>query len=73
MAQYNNGNMPYELLIRSTTMCVSNLGKFEPQNMTNTNPEPIELCEVLNSTKCISKYYTLYIFLNLHTYILLKF
>ncbi|KAM0735786.1 hypothetical protein ACS0PU_009747 [Formica fusca] len=52
MAQFNNGNMPYELLIKSNTI-VSNLGIFEPISSLDSIPEPVELCEVLNTTKRI--------------------
>ncbi|XP_025265607.1 uncharacterized protein LOC112638324 [Camponotus floridanus] len=44
--QFNNGNMPYELLIKSNTI-ISNLGKFEPMEIVDTTPETIELSDVL--------------------------
>jgi len=55
MARFNNGNMPYELLIKSNTI-VSNLGIFDPISYLDTLPESVELCDVLNTTIRISKY-----------------
>lgn len=61
IAQFNNGNMPYELLIKSNTT-ISNLGKFEPMEIVYTTPEKIELSDVLNATKNRISEYSLYNF-----------
>lgn len=53
-ASYNNGNVRYELLIRSNTV-MENLGKYEPKNTFN-EPIPIKLIDVANSTDRISKF-----------------
>lgn len=62
MAQFNNGNMPYKLLIKSNTI-ISNMKIFDPISYLDTLPESIELCDVLNTTKRISKY-SFIIFIN---------
>lgn len=52
MAQYNSGNVPYELHIRKNTV-LSNLGKYELENIkihNNTAAKPVELCDVLNNS-----------------------
>jgi len=61
IAQFNNGNMPYELLIKSNST-ISNLGKFEPIKILDTTPEKIELSDVFNATKNRISEYSLYNF-----------
>jgi len=57
IAAFNNGNVPFELHIKSNTV-VSNLGKYEPTNIRNIKPEYIELNDTFNSSqKYISKFY----------------
>lgn len=55
MAQYNNGNIPFELHIRKNTT-ITNLGKQGLINTQNVKLKPTELCDVLNnSTDHMSK------------------
>lgn len=58
-SQYNNGNVQYELLIRSNTI-ISNLGIYEPSetNIIN-NPKAVEISKALNNSDYISKFYVL--------------
>jgi len=54
MNMYNNGNVPYELLIRKNTV-ISNLGKYHPK-LEHVAPQRITLSEILNTSQCISKF-----------------
>ncbi|XP_036144312.1 uncharacterized protein LOC118646119 [Monomorium pharaonis] len=48
--QFNNGNVPYELQIRSNTI-ISNLGKYKLINLLNkVEAEHVQLSDVLNTT-----------------------
>lgn len=51
---YNNGNVPYELLIRKNTL-LTTLGKYHPK-IEQIDPERITLSEVANTSQCISKF-----------------
>ena len=51
---FNNGNVPYELLIRSNTI-VSNLGKYI-LNVASNAPKRVELSDVLNTSTYIGKF-----------------
>jgi len=57
VTKFNNGNVPFELHIKSNTI-VSNLGRYEPTNTTNIKPEYVELKDILNSSRRISTFYT---------------
>lgn len=52
---YNNGNVPYELLIRKNTI-INNLGKYNPKFI-SLNPQKVLLSEAINTSECISKFY----------------
>ncbi|XP_036141279.1 uncharacterized protein LOC118645060 [Monomorium pharaonis] len=56
VASFNNGNTPFELLIRKNTI-VSNLGKYEPTSNLEIEPMAIKLNEIINATQRISKFY----------------
>lgn len=58
IAAFYNGNVSFELHIKSNSV-ISNLGRYEPINTSNINPEYIDLIEILNiSQKSISsKFY----------------
>ncbi|XP_070157973.1 uncharacterized protein [Polyergus mexicanus] len=49
IANFNNGNVSYELLIRNNTV-VTNLGKFEPICTLNDKPILTKLREILNTS-----------------------
>lgn len=49
MANFNHGNLPYELLIRSNTI-ISNLGKYEP-SQTFKEAIPVKLNEIFNTSE----------------------
>jgi len=53
---YNNGNVPFELLIRRNTV-ITTLGKYRPK-LEQITPQRITLNEVLNTSQYISKFYT---------------
>jgi len=53
MNMYNNGNVPYELLIRKNTV-ISNLGKYP--KLEHVAPQRVTLSEILNTSQCISKF-----------------
>ncbi|XP_026829641.1 uncharacterized protein LOC113562967 [Ooceraea biroi] len=46
ISTFNNGNMPYELLIRTNTV-LSHLGDYEPSQIVNT-PIEVKLSDILN-------------------------
>lgn len=54
---YNNGNVPYELLIRKNTK-ITNLGKYHPK-LDQIDPKRVTLNEVVNISECISKFYVI--------------
>ncbi|XP_071582010.1 uncharacterized protein [Temnothorax nylanderi] len=55
--QFNNGSVPYELLIRSNTV-ITTLGKYELENSLDVEPEHIKFSDVLNtSTRVILEGY----------------
>jgi len=53
---YNNGNVPYELLIRRNTV-ITTLGKYHPK-LEQIAPQRVKLSEILNTSQYISKFYT---------------
>jgi len=53
---YNNGNVPYELLIRRNTI-ITILGKYH-QKLEQITPQRVTLSEVLNTSQYISKFCT---------------
>jgi len=53
---YNNGNVPYELLIRRNTV-ITTLGKYHPK-LEQIAPQRVTLSEILNTSQYISKFYT---------------
>lgn len=57
---YNNGNVPFELLIRRNTI-INKLGKFSPKCEQNA-PERMTLSEVGNTSQRISKFHTVLFF-----------
>jgi len=67
ISNFNNGNVPYELLIRSNTI-ISNLGKYEPSLMLN-KPIPVKLSEVLNTSGYISKLLSLFTHTHARTHV----
>jgi len=54
IAHFNGGNVPFELQIQNNTL-VSNLGKYEVTSSKNIKPDRVELNDVLNTFKLISK------------------
>lgn len=66
LSNFNNGNDPYELLIRNNTV-ISNLGKYTLNN-TSDKPTPVKLYDVLNVSGNISKLLSL-LYLYLYSYI----
>lgn len=60
IANFNNGNVPYELLIRNNTV-ISNLGKFKPIQIYEDKPIQIKLSEILNATQRVSMFHYIYI------------
>lgn len=56
LAHFNNGNVPFELLIKDNTI-ISVLGKHEPTILLKTEPYRTQLSEVLETSKRISKCY----------------
>ncbi|KAL6418637.1 hypothetical protein ACFW04_011925 [Cataglyphis niger] len=47
IARFNNGNVPYELQVRSNTI-ISNLGKYNPLNLLDEiEPENVKFCDVI--------------------------
>lgn len=55
LAQFNHGNVSFELLIKSNTI-ISNLGKYKPKTI-NIEPIITSLNNVINTTECISKFH----------------
>ncbi|KAL0114824.1 hypothetical protein PUN28_011869 [Cardiocondyla obscurior] len=53
IAAFNNGNVPFELLIRSNSI-ITNLGKYEPTTNFIENPITIKFTEIFNTTQRIS-------------------
>lgn len=49
MSNFNNGNLSYELLIRSNTI-ISNLGQYEP-SQTIKEAIPIKLNEIFSTSE----------------------
>jgi len=61
--KFNNGNVPYELLIQPNTL-ISILGKYEPETIKEIEPKKCDLMDVLNTSECISKFHTYLHFCN---------
>lgn len=57
ISTYNNGNVPYELLIRKNTI-ITTLGKYHPK-FEQIDPQRVTLSEVANTSQCISKFYVI--------------
>lgn len=55
LANFNNGNVGYELLIRPNSV-IENLGKYELNLTMNDNPISVSLPGVLNMTGLIGKF-----------------
>lgn len=53
IANFNNGNVPYELQLRSNTV-ICNLGKYELIS-SNVQPEQVKFTDVVNTSTCVSK------------------
>lgn len=56
VTKFNNGNVPFELHIKSNTI-VTDLGRYEPTNISNSKPDFVELRDVLNISRRISEFY----------------
>jgi len=52
ISTFNNGNVSYELLIRTNTI-ITNLGKYIPNHINDT-PVPTKLCEIFNTSRRVS-------------------
>jgi len=64
---YNNGNVPYELLIRKNTV-ITNLEKYHPK-LEHVTPQHVTLSEILNTSQCISKFcVVIYIYIYIYIY-----
>ncbi|XP_071577714.1 uncharacterized protein [Temnothorax nylanderi] len=50
VAMYNNGNVPFELHVRGNTV-LTILGKYNPSNIVNNNPQEIEFKDILNTSE----------------------
>jgi len=73
MSNYNNGNVPYELLIRHNSI-ITNLGIYEPNNTSTNKSIPTELSNIMNTSGYISKFiylYYFYVYINIF-YVFLK-
>lgn len=69
LTNFNNGNVPYELLIRTNSL-VSNLGKYEPNHIFNDNPKSVKLSDMLNTSERVSEFHYLYLHLKLYLFLI---
>lgn len=55
VAAYNNGNVPFELHIRSNSI-ITAVGKYNPKNVKNIEAKRIELQDIFNTSELVSKF-----------------
>lgn len=54
MTRFNNGNVPYELQIQTSTT-ILNLGKYNLEPSSNVEPEIIQFYDVMNTSTRVGK------------------